>query len=70
MAKYLQCSECGKLAFYYDDFVGTEKPSISASCATPKANQARAAPLLQLRRRPAPDPRKHQRRKSGREALR
>jgi hypothetical protein len=26
MAKYLQCSECGKLAFYYDDFVGTEKP--------------------------------------------
>jgi hypothetical protein len=26
MAKYLQCSECGKLAFYYDDYVGTEKP--------------------------------------------
>jgi hypothetical protein len=26
VAKYLQCSECGKLAFYYDDFVGTEKP--------------------------------------------
>ena len=26
MAKYLHCSECGKLAFYYDDFVGTEKP--------------------------------------------
>jgi hypothetical protein len=26
MAKYLQYSECGKLAFYYDDFVGTEKP--------------------------------------------
>src|SRR6266508_6110346 len=26
MAKYLQCSGCGKLAFYYDDFVGTEKP--------------------------------------------
>jgi hypothetical protein len=26
MAKYLQCSECGKLAFYYDDLVGTEKP--------------------------------------------
>ena len=26
MAKYLQCSECGKLAFYYADFVGTEKP--------------------------------------------
>ena len=26
VAKYLQCSECGKLAFYYDDYVGTEKP--------------------------------------------
>jgi hypothetical protein len=26
MAKYLQCSECGKLAFYYDDYVGTERP--------------------------------------------
>ncbi|MGH7771290.1 MAG: hypothetical protein ACREQA_03555 [Candidatus Binatia bacterium] len=26
MAKYLQCSECGKIAFYYDDYVGTEKP--------------------------------------------
>ena len=26
MAKYLQCSECGKVAFYYDDYVGTEKP--------------------------------------------
>lgn len=26
MAKYLQCSECGKIAFYYDEFVGTEKP--------------------------------------------
>ena len=26
MAKYLQCSECGKIAFYYDESVGTEKP--------------------------------------------
>lgn len=26
VAKYLHCSECGKLAFYYDDYVGTEKP--------------------------------------------
>ncbi|MGZ9129191.1 MAG: hypothetical protein ACXW4Z_15580, partial [Candidatus Binatia bacterium] len=26
MAKYLQCSECGKLAFYYDECVGPEKP--------------------------------------------
>jgi len=26
MSKYLQCSECGKIAFYYDEFVGTEKP--------------------------------------------
>ncbi len=26
MAKYLQCSECGKIAFYYDSYVGTEKP--------------------------------------------
>lgn len=26
MAKYLQCSQCGKLAFYYDGYVGTEKP--------------------------------------------
>ncbi|MFQ5849501.1 MAG: hypothetical protein ACE5JU_02795 [Candidatus Binatia bacterium] len=26
MAKYLQCSECGKIAFYYDEFAGTEKP--------------------------------------------
>jgi len=26
MAKYLQCSECGKIAFYYEAPVGTEKP--------------------------------------------
>ena len=22
----MQCSQCGKLAFYYDGYVGTEKP--------------------------------------------
>ena len=26
MPRYLQCSECGKLAFYYEEFIGTEKP--------------------------------------------
>ncbi len=26
MAKFLECSECKKIAFYYDDYVGTEKP--------------------------------------------
>jgi hypothetical protein len=25
MAKFLECSECKKIAFYYDDYVGTEK---------------------------------------------
>ena len=35
MAKYLQCSECGKLAFYYDDFVGTEKPFYTPLHALP-----------------------------------
>ena len=39
MAKYLQCSECGKLAFYYDDFVGTEKPFYKRFMRYPEGKQ-------------------------------
>ena len=39
MAKYLQCSECGKLAFYYDDFVGTEKPFYKRFMRYPEGEQ-------------------------------
>ena len=39
MAKYLQCSECGKLAFYYDDFVGTEKPFYRRFMRYPEGDQ-------------------------------
>ena len=39
MAKYLQCSECGKLAFYYDGYVGTEKPFYLKNMIYPDGSQ-------------------------------
>jgi hypothetical protein len=44
MAKYLQCSECGKLAFYYDDYVGTEKPFYQRFMRYPEGETKYAPP--------------------------
>lgn len=39
MAKYLECSQCGKLAFYYDGYVGTEKPFYLKNMIFPDGTQ-------------------------------
>jgi len=44
MAKYLQCSECGKLAFYYDDYVGTEKPFYKSYTRYPERERKHEPP--------------------------
>ena len=39
MAKYLECSECSKLAFYYDGYIGTEKPFYLKNMRYPDGTQ-------------------------------